>query len=97
MSDTVREIIDDGRAQLHTGDMFRWLLTAGIVFTVLVIVINEALSTPALATGGVEQVCGLCHVDWRRQATALLSILGLVAVANWLLGGPQLPDEDDDE
>ncbi len=94
---SLSELLDDRRAQLHTGNMFRWLLTAGIVFTVLVIVINEAMSAPSLATGEVEQVCGLCHVDWRRQATALLSILGLVAVANWLLGGPQLPDEDDDE
>ena len=85
------------RAQLHTGDMFRWLVTAGIVFTVLVIVINEAVSAPSLATGEVEQVCGFCHVDWRRQATVLLIITGLVAVANWLLGGPQLPEEDDDE
>jgi hypothetical protein len=67
------------RAQLHTGGMIRTLVTAGIVGTVLVIVIEEALSTPALAAGEVEQVCGLCHFEpWR--IGVFLVVLGLHAL-----------------
>ncbi len=83
------------RAQLHTGDMVRWLLTTAIVGTVLAIVIDEALSAPALAAGEVEQVCGLCHVDWRRQAMGLGIIAGLVLVASWLFAPAQWPAEEE--
>jgi membrane protein implicated in regulation of membrane protease activity len=85
------------RAQFATPSAVRWLVTAAIALVVLAIVVDKALSAPALAAGEVEQVCGLCHVDWRRQFTALAIITGLVAVASWLLGGPKWPPEDDDE
>lgn len=82
------------RAQFTTPAAVRWLVTAAIAVLVLAIVLDEALSAPAIAAGEVEQVCGLCHVEWWRQATALVIITGLVAVANWLLGGPKWPPEE---
>lgn len=67
------------RAQLHTGGMICTLITAAIVGTVLVIVVEEALSAPALAAGEVEQVCGLCHFEpWR--IGVFLVVLGLHAL-----------------
>lgn len=86
------------RAQFATPSAARWLVTAAIALIVLALVVEEALSAPALAAGDVEQVCGLCHVDWRRQAMGLGIIGGLVAIASWLLGGPKWPPgEDSDE
>jgi hypothetical protein len=85
------------RAQFTTPSAVRWLVTAAIALLVLALVVEEALSAPALAAGEVEQVCGLCHVNWRRQAMGLAIITGLVAIANWLLGGPKWPPEESDE
>ena len=87
---------DDDRGQIDAGRT-RLIVSLAIALLVLVIVINEALSTPALAAGEVEQVCGLCHVDWRRQAMGVGIIAGLVLVASWLVGGPKWPPEDEDE
>lgn len=85
------------RGQFTTHTLVRWIVTAGVALFVLALVVARALSAPALAAGEVEQVCGLCHVNWRRQATALVIITGLVLVAGWLLGGPKWPPEEDDD
>jgi len=86
------------RAQFTTPRAARWLVTGAIALLVLALVIEEALSAPALAAGEVEQVCGLCHVDWRRQAMGLGIIGGLVLAANWLLSpGVEYPDSEDSD
>ena len=85
------------RAQFTTPRSLHLLIGAATAVLVLYLVINEALSAPALAAGEVEQVCGLCHVDWRRQAMGLGIIAGLVLVASWVFGGPKWPPEDEDE
>ena len=85
------------RAQFTTHNFVRWIVTAGVALFVHALVVDEALSAPALAAGELKQVCGLCHVDWRRQATALAIITGLVLVAGWLLGGPKWPPEEDSD
>ena len=85
------------RAQFTTPPAVRWLVTAAIAVVVLALVVDEALSAPSLAAGAVEQVCGLCHVDWQRQAMGLGIIAGLVVVASWVFGGPKWPAEDEEE
>jgi hypothetical protein len=86
------------RGQFTTPGSVRLLVGVMIALLVLALIINEALSAPSLATGEVEQVCGLCHVDWRRQAALVVGLGGLLVVANRLLAGRQPPEgetEDD--
>ncbi|MDB2293716.1 hypothetical protein PM085_15775 [Halorubrum ezzemoulense] len=86
------------RAQFTTPSAARWLVTAAIAVVVLALVVEEALSAPALAAGEVEQVCGLCHVEWWRPLGIFAVASGLTAVAHWLVGGPnRSPEEDGDE
>ncbi|UXF50999.1 MAG: hypothetical protein HQRvContig04_36 [Haloquadratum phage sp.] len=82
------------RGQIDAGHT-RLIVSLAIALIVLAIVVEEALSAPSLAAGEVEQVCGLCHVGWRRQAMGLGIIGGLVVVASWLLGGPKWPPEEE--
>jgi len=83
------------RAQFTTPSAARWLVTAAIALLVLAIVLEKALSAPALATGKVEQVCGLCHVEWWKQ---LLPIVLLVAVASLLISPVRrVPEEERDD
>ena len=85
------------RAQFTTPRTVRLLVSALIALLVLAIVIEEALSAPALAAGEVEQVCGLCHVDWQTHLTVFGIITANTIAAHWLLTGAPWEAEDEDE
>ncbi|UXF50879.1 MAG: hypothetical protein HQRvContig02_25 [Haloquadratum phage sp.] len=87
---------DDDRAQIDAGPT-RLIVSLAIALLVLVIVINEALSAPALAAGEVEQVCGLCHVDWQTHLTVFGIITANTIAAHWLLAGAPWEEEHEDE
>lgn len=83
------------RGQFTTPSAARWLVTAGVALFVLALVVEEALSAPSLAAGEVEQVCGLCHVEWWKQ---LLPVVLLVAVASLLISPVRrVPEEERDD
>jgi len=78
------------RAQLTTGGIVRWLVTAPIVVTVLYLVVQQ-MATAAVTAGDVTHYCGLCHVEWWRPLGVFSVATGLTVAAYWLLRrGPEV-------